>query len=229
MSYQTEESHFSQEFHYASLGNCLEDGIQWVRCVVFITTFLWHCTLQEHMVNGQCLTTVVTSSRRSLGQDIWGLVAFVWPIRSRVITTSSALVKCWNFFGGPSVGFTRYRYLPRTDTSHLKPWVGIDPRFCHIRHWRSPNAYRNGWRKGVFPHYFSSVFTNDLPVEDTPIFDNKNYSQEISNINITEEKTEKHPCMDWVIYLQSCTILTRVVWKILNVVTNILENLHDLL
>ena len=27
-SYQIEESHFSQEFHYASLGNCLEEGIQ---------------------------------------------------------------------------------------------------------------------------------------------------------------------------------------------------------
>ena len=32
---------------------------------------------------------------------IWDLVALVWPIRSRVITTSSALVRCWNFFGGP--------------------------------------------------------------------------------------------------------------------------------
>ena len=38
---------------------------------------------------------------------IWDLVALVWPIRSRVITTSSALVRCWNFFRGPSVGFTR--------------------------------------------------------------------------------------------------------------------------
>ena len=28
---------------------------------------------------------------------IWNLVALVWPIRSRVITTSSALVRCWNF------------------------------------------------------------------------------------------------------------------------------------
>ena len=37
---------------------------------------------------------------------IWDLVALVWPIWSRVITTSSALVRCWNFFGGPSVGFT---------------------------------------------------------------------------------------------------------------------------
>ena len=38
---------------------------------------------------------------------IWDLVALVWPIRSRVITTSSALVRCWNFFGGPSVGIYR--------------------------------------------------------------------------------------------------------------------------
>ena len=33
---------------------------------------------------------------------IWDLVACVWPIRSRVITTSSALVRCWNLFGGSS-------------------------------------------------------------------------------------------------------------------------------
>ena len=38
---------------------------------------------------------------------IWDLVALVWPIRSRVITTSSALVKRWNFFGCSNVGFTR--------------------------------------------------------------------------------------------------------------------------
>ena len=50
---------------------------------------------------------------------IWDLVALVWPIRRRVITTSSALVRCWNFFGGPSVVFTRYSYLPCTATSHL--------------------------------------------------------------------------------------------------------------
>ena len=34
-----------------------------------------------------------------------------WPlyrqIRSRVITISSALVRCWNFFGGSNVGFAR--------------------------------------------------------------------------------------------------------------------------
>ena len=40
VSYQIEESHSSREFHYASLGNCLEEGYQWVSCVVFITTFL---------------------------------------------------------------------------------------------------------------------------------------------------------------------------------------------
>ena len=32
---------------------------------------------------------------------IWDFVALVWPIRSRVITTSSALVRCWNLLGGP--------------------------------------------------------------------------------------------------------------------------------
>ena len=50
---------------------------------------------------------------------IWDFVALVWPIRSRVITTSSALVRCRNLLGGPSVGFRRYRSLPCIDTSHL--------------------------------------------------------------------------------------------------------------
>ena len=72
VSYQIEESHFSQEFHYACLGNCLEEGIQWVSCVVFITTFLYHCTFQEHMINAECLTTVggLTSSGWSSRQDM---------------------------------------------------------------------------------------------------------------------------------------------------------------
>ena len=39
-SYQIEESRFSQEFHYAGLRNCLEESIQRVNCVIFITTFL---------------------------------------------------------------------------------------------------------------------------------------------------------------------------------------------
>ena len=38
---------------------------------------------------------------------IWDLVALVRPIRSWVIATSSTLVKCWNFFGGPRVGLMR--------------------------------------------------------------------------------------------------------------------------
>ena len=59
---------------------------------------------------------VVGGPRDNIWDDFVGLV---WPIRSRVITTSSALVRCWNFLGGPSVGFTRYRSLPRIDTSHL--------------------------------------------------------------------------------------------------------------
>ena len=70
VSFQIEESHFSQEFHYACLGNCLEEGNQWGSCVVLITTFLYHCTLQEHMINDECLTTVVTSSGWSSGQNM---------------------------------------------------------------------------------------------------------------------------------------------------------------
>ena len=63
-------------------------------------------TLEEHMVNRQCLTTMMASDRR-LRDKIQDLVTLVWPIRSRVITTSTALVKCCNFFSGPSVGFNR--------------------------------------------------------------------------------------------------------------------------
>ena len=50
---------------------------------------------------------------------IWDFVALVCRIRSRVITTSSALVRCRNLLGGPSVSFRRYRSLPCIDTSHL--------------------------------------------------------------------------------------------------------------
>ena len=46
---------------------------------------------------------------------IWDFVALVWPIRSRVITTSSALVRCWNLLGD----LRRYRSLPCIDTFHL--------------------------------------------------------------------------------------------------------------
>ena len=42
---------------------------------------------------------------------IWDFVALVWPSRGPVITTSSVLVRRWNFLGGPSVGSTRYRSL----------------------------------------------------------------------------------------------------------------------
>ena len=41
----------------------------------------------------------------------WDNEALVWPIRSRVITTSLACVRCCNFLGGPSVGFKRYRWV----------------------------------------------------------------------------------------------------------------------
>ena len=50
---------------------------------------------------------------------IWDFVALVWLIRSRVITNSSALVRGWKLFGGPSVGFKRHISLPCFDTSHL--------------------------------------------------------------------------------------------------------------
>ena len=76
-SYQIEESNFSWEFCYASLSNCL----------------------QKHMVNGQCLTTMMTNIWRSSWHDILDLVALVWPIRSRVIT----ILQFWLSVGIPSV------------------------------------------------------------------------------------------------------------------------------
>ena len=42
---------------------------------------------------------------------IWDFVLLLWTLRSRFITTSSALVRCRNLLGGPSVGFRRYRSL----------------------------------------------------------------------------------------------------------------------
>ena len=73
------------------------------------------CTTQSHLYCYRLEVRVnlnypVVESFLDVDQDssnIWGLVAFVWPIQSRVITTSSALVRCWNFSGGPNVGFTR--------------------------------------------------------------------------------------------------------------------------
>ena len=50
---------------------------------------------------------------------IWDFVALVWPIRNRVITTSSGLVTCRNLLDGPSVCVRRYICLPCIDTSHL--------------------------------------------------------------------------------------------------------------
>ena len=74
---------------------------------------------------------------------IWALVAFVWPSRSRVITTSSALVMCWNFFGGPSVG------LRNRDLCHVQ----LHPT------WFEPAAGCRGW------HVVSNLH-NGHPPED---------------------------------------------------------------
>ena len=82
-------------------------SIQWVGCVAFISSSIWSIVSVWPQ-----LWHVVGGSR----DKIWALVR---PIRSRIITTSSALVKCWIFFGGPSVGFKRYRCLPCTAISHL--------------------------------------------------------------------------------------------------------------
>ena len=64
---------------------------------------------------------------------IWDLVPFVWPIRSRVFTTSSALVRCWNLFRGPQCRFheieisVMYSYIPLGLNQLLN--VGVDQWF----------------------------------------------------------------------------------------------------
>ena len=130
-SYQISESCFSQDSRYESFGNYLQMSIQWVSCVVFVMMSMLHWTLQGHMVNDQHLTTIVISIRRYSGQDN------MWPWYGQ---SSSALVKCWNFFGGPSVGFKEKRSLPCTATCHFiwtNYWIegstsGFKPvRLCH--------------------------------------------------------------------------------------------------
>ena len=63
--YQIKESNFSQKLYDASLSNRLKDGPQWVSCVVFITTLLWHCTLQEHVFNGHSVARMLASCQWS--------------------------------------------------------------------------------------------------------------------------------------------------------------------
>ena len=70
LSYQIKESSFSQKLYNASLGDRLKEGLQWVYCVVLITTLLQYCTFQEYVFNGQSLATMLASSRWSSGQDM---------------------------------------------------------------------------------------------------------------------------------------------------------------
>ena len=114
-SYQIIESSFSQKFYYASLRDCLKERPQWVNSSRLCCNTV-HSRSMCSIVRGwpQCWQAVGGPRDK-----MWDFVALVWPIRSRVITTSSALVRCRNLLGGPSVGFRRYRSLPCIDTSHL--------------------------------------------------------------------------------------------------------------
>ena len=55
------------KIHYASLGNLLKEGLQRVSSVVFIPNFLQSCTFQEHVVNGQRLSSGQDMGLRGLG------------------------------------------------------------------------------------------------------------------------------------------------------------------
>ena len=73
---------------------------------------------------------------------IWDLVALVWPIRSRVITTSSALVRYWNFSGGPVL-------------------VSQDSDLCHVQlhpTWFEPTSECKSWP------VVSYLYSGHLPV-----------------------------------------------------------------
>ena len=73
---------------------------------------------------------------------LWDMVALAWPIRSRVITTSSALVRWGYFFGGPSVGVK-------------------DRDFCHVQlhsTWFEPTSECRSWPA------VSYLYSGHLPV-----------------------------------------------------------------
>ena len=117
-SYQIIESNFSQKFYYASFRDCLKEGLQWVN-----SCSTHHDSVATLYIPGVCAQlSVWPQCWQAVGgpwDKIWDFVTLEWPICSRVITTSSALVMCRNLLGGTSVGFRRYRSLPCIDTSHL--------------------------------------------------------------------------------------------------------------
>ena len=117
LSYQIKQSSFSQKLYYASLGDRLKEGPQWVNCVVLITTLLQHCTFQEYVFNGQSLATILTSSRWSSGQNI-GFCGLGMAnsesgyhnfLSSGQVPRSLGWSKCW--FQEIQIS-TKYRYIP---------------------------------------------------------------------------------------------------------------------
>ena len=64
-------------------------------------SYSWRHSLKEHVVKGQCLTTMLASSRRSSEQNM-EFVALVRP--NRVISTTSALFRFWSFLDCSGVG-----------------------------------------------------------------------------------------------------------------------------
>ena len=78
---------------------------------------------------------------------IWDLVTLVWPIRSRVITTSLALVRCWQFSSVAPVLVSQDRDLCHVQlhptwfdpTSECRSWpvvthICIVDTFSHMLH-----------------------------------------------------------------------------------------------
>ena len=134
-SYQIIESSFSQKFYYASLRDRLKESLQWVNCVVLITTLLQHCAFQEYVLNCQSLATMLASSWWSSGQDmgfcgwictaelynttlnhlsnVWITFYLIIPITFNRIATIYLIAKTWEIVQYKSAvvqGIPEWRY-----------------------------------------------------------------------------------------------------------------------
>ena len=111
---------------------------------------------------GQCSVSDHNGSKWSkvIGQDMGlGGLALVWTILSQAITTSSALVKCWDFFGGLSVGFKRDLYHVQPSPTWLGPAAGYRswPVVSNLHSGHSPGVYV--MVKGLFHQLVNSFIS----------------------------------------------------------------------
>ena len=89
-SYRIIEPSFSQKFFYASLWVRLKEGLQWVNCVVLITTFFCNTVHSRGMCS---IVRVWPQCWKAVGgprDKILDFLALVWLIRSRSRVIASA-------------------------------------------------------------------------------------------------------------------------------------------